>query len=225
MLAIMYHCITGATGFQNFFPTLTETLGYSPTISLLLVAPPYVFMVFYSYLHGFSSDKLGNRFWFWTYPIPIVIVGCFVFMFTDDFGPRYFSLFLLNFAFAMNSTIYAWIASSIPRPPAKRAAALAFVNSIGNMASIWTPFTYIDSSAPHYRPALGIVVALMVVGGLMGVVLRFYLVRQNKILERLESSDAELKQSDIKKLEKTAEMEGVDIAAARQLQKGFRYGL
>ena len=44
MLAIAYMCITGAAGFQNFFPTLTATLGYNHTISLLLCAPPYVFM-------------------------------------------------------------------------------------------------------------------------------------------------------------------------------------
>ena len=34
------------------------------------------------------------------------------------------------------------------------------MNSIGNMASIWTPFTYTDSSEPYYRPALGIVIGL-----------------------------------------------------------------
>ncbi len=101
----MYHCSTGATGFQNFFPTLTETLGYSNTISLVLVAPPYLFMCFYSYGHSFTSDKLGMRYVFWMYPIPIVLIGCFVFMFSNNFGAQYFSLFLLNFAFAMNSTV------------------------------------------------------------------------------------------------------------------------
>ena len=101
----MYHCITGATGFQFFFPTLTGTLGYSNVVSLLLVAPPYVFMVFYSFGHSMTSDKFQMRYWFWMYPIPIVIVGCFIFMFTDSFGPKYFSLFLLNFAFTMNSTV------------------------------------------------------------------------------------------------------------------------
>lgn len=101
----MYHCITGATGFQNFFPTLTGTLGYSNVVSLLLVAPPYAFMVFYSYGHSYMSDKWRIRYWFWIYPIPIVITGCFIFMFAHGFGPKYFSLFLLNFAFAMNSTV------------------------------------------------------------------------------------------------------------------------
>ena len=56
-------CVTGAAGFQNFFPTLTATLGYNHVISLLLVAPPYVFMTLYSYAHGIMSDKYGKRFW------------------------------------------------------------------------------------------------------------------------------------------------------------------
>lgn len=51
------------------------------------------------------SDRMQNRFWFYLYPLPIAIVGCLVFMFTDGFGPRYFSLFLLNFAFASFGTV------------------------------------------------------------------------------------------------------------------------
>lgn len=145
LLAIAYMGITGAAGFQNFFPTLTKTLGYSETISLLLVAPPYVFMVFYSFAHCYASDYYANRFWFLTYPVFVSTIGFIVFMTTDGFGPRYFSFFLMNFVFAQNGTIYAWISNAIPRPPAKRAAALAFINSIGNSASIWTPFTYCKS--------------------------------------------------------------------------------
>ena len=196
--------------------------------------------MFYSYVHGRISDKLQKRYWFWMYPIPIVVVGCFIFMFTSGFGAPYFSMFLLNFAYCMNGTvsyprsirlkqrlksaqIYAWIASSIPRPPAKRAAAIAFMNSIGNAASIWTPFTYTDSSAPRYRPALGVVIGLMCLAGISGTGLRYYLQRENTQLERSDDIDAELNERDVKKLQQTAELEGVDVATARQLQKGFRY--
>lgn len=63
ILSIAYLCIVGASGFQNFFPTLTATLGYNKTISLLLVAPPYIFITFWSYGHGIMSDRLGMRFW------------------------------------------------------------------------------------------------------------------------------------------------------------------
>ena len=113
----------------------------------------------------------------------------------------------------------------MPRPPAKRAATMAFMNSVGNAASIWTPYTYTDSSSPYYRPALGVVIALMALAGISGTALRFYLQRQNKQLERMEGADTELREQDIRKLERTAEVEGIDIAAARQLQKGYRYML
>ena len=86
ILAIAYHCITGASGFQNFFPTLTATLGYNKVISLLLVAPPYIFITVYSLCHGFASDHIGNRFWFFVYPIPITIVGFIIFMTASHCG-------------------------------------------------------------------------------------------------------------------------------------------
>jgi hypothetical protein len=225
MLAIAYMGITGAAGFQNFFPTLTATLGYSKTISLLLVAPPYVFMVFYSFAHCYYSDRLGNRFWFLTYPVFISIIGFIIFMTTDSFGPRYFSFFLMNFVFAQNGTIYAWISNAIPRPPAKRAAALAIINSIGNSASIWTPFTYWPSSSPHYRPALGICIGLEVLALASFLGMRFYLSHQNKQLERMENEDSQLTERDVKKLQRTADVEGIDVGAARMMQKGYRYML
>ncbi|KAJ4412250.1 hypothetical protein N0V91_000719 [Didymella pomorum] len=223
ILALAYMGITGSAGFQNFFPTLTQTLGYSRIISLLLVAPPYVFMVFYSFGHCYLSDHLGKRFWFLAYPVFVSIAGFLIFMFTDGFGPRYFSFFLMNFVFAQNGTIYAWISGAIPRPPAKRAAALAFINSIGNSASIWTPFTYFPSSKPHYRPALGVCIGLQVLSLACFLIMKFYLEAQNKQMARMENEDAQLTEKDMKKLRKTAEAEGIDIAAARVLQKGYRY--
>ncbi|KAI7513858.1 permease of the major facilitator superfamily, partial [Hortaea werneckii] len=117
LLAIMYHGTTGAAGFQNFFPSLTEELYPDDKVNaLLVVAPPYLFMVMWSLTHGIVSDKLRNRFWFFVYPVPLVMIGAFIFMFTDNFGARYFSMFLLVFIFSTNGTIYAWIANAIPRP-------------------------------------------------------------------------------------------------------------
>lgn len=62
-------------------------------------------MVIWSLGHSYVSDKVGNRFWFFIYPVPIVIVGCFIFMFVQNNGARYFSLFLMIFIFAMNGTV------------------------------------------------------------------------------------------------------------------------
>ena len=160
---------------------------------------------------------------FFMYPVPISIVGFLIFMFTDSFGARYFSTFLFIFVFAINGTLYSWIAGAIPRPRAKRAAAYAFINSIGNSASIWTSFTYRPQDAPHYRPALGICIALQGVAALLGVWLRIILQRENKRLDRMQNEDVQLTEKDLAKLKKTADFEGIDLAAARRLQKTYRY--
>lgn len=144
-------------------------------------------------------------------------------MSAHNFGARYFSLFLQIFVFAMNAPIYAWISSSLPRPPAKRAAALAFINSVGNAASIWTPFTYKTKDAPFYRPALGICIALQCVAVVCVVALRLLLQRQNQRMARMENADAKLTPGDLRRLEKTAQVEGVSLAEARALQKGYRF--
>ncbi|KAJ5084878.1 hypothetical protein NUU61_009457 [Penicillium alfredii] len=224
-LAVGYMSITGAAGFQNFAPSLTKGLGYDNMISLVLVAPPYLFMVVWSLAHSWLSDKLEMRFWFFMYPIPITIIGFIVFMTVDSFGPRYFAMFLMMFVFAQNGTLYSWIANAIPRPPAKRAAAFAFINSIGNSASIWTPYTYLEKDVPHYRTALAICIGLQALGGLMGMFMYWSLRSLNKQQERLENEDIQLSEKELRRLQVTAEREGLDLAAARRLQKGFRYTL
>ncbi|KEF59377.1 uncharacterized protein A1O9_04221 [Exophiala aquamarina CBS 119918] len=227
IFAVAYLAITGAIGFQNFFPTLTRTLGYSRFISLLLVAPPYIFITIWSYFHGLISDRVQNRFWFFVYPVPVSIAGFLIFMTTESFGPRYFACFLMTFVLTMNGTIYAWIASSIPRPPAKRAAAYAFINSLGNSASIWTPFTYREEDKPFYRPALGICIGLQVIAAVCAVVMRLYLQRENKQFARMEmENDGQpLGEADLARLQKTTQAEGIAVAEARAMEKGFRYQL
>lgn len=186
LFAGMYICMVGSFGFTNFFPTLTSSLGYSHTISLLLAAPPFIFMTLYSFLHSLLSDRLQSRFWFFIYPIPIAIAGLLLFMTTDSLAAKYVATFLMMFCVCMNGTTLSWAASSMPRPPAKRAVAYAFMNGVGNTTGIWTPFTYRDQDWPYYRLALGICIGLQAGAAVLGTWLRFVLVRENKRLEREE---------------------------------------
>lgn len=75
LLAVAYHGQTGAAGIQNYFPTLTQTITSTHIDALLLCAPPYLFMVIWSFVHCRLSDRFGHRFWFFVYPIPVTIVG------------------------------------------------------------------------------------------------------------------------------------------------------
>lgn len=225
ILTGIYMCLTGAQGFGYYFPTLTRSLGYSQFISLLLVAPPHVFITFWSYAHGIISDRYTTRFWFCFYPIPIAITGFIVFMTTSDFAPKYISFFLMMFLMVMNGTIFSWIAGIISRPPAKRASAFALINSLGNSVSIWTPYTYLDSQSPYFYLGIGICVGLMTVAAALLVLLRFLLIRENSRIALLENENQQLSAKQVARLERTAAVEGITLAEARLLQKGYRYPL
>lgn len=75
----------------------------------------------------------------------------------------------------------------------------------------------------YYRPALGMNIALQIVGFGAALTLKIMLERENKRLDRMEDEDVALTEADLTKLRRTAEFEGIDIAAARRLQKGYRY--
>lgn len=44
----------------------------------------------------------------------------------------------------------AWISNTMPRPPAKRAAALAAINAVSNTSSIYASYMYPPSDGPRY---------------------------------------------------------------------------
>ncbi|CUA74603.1 Nephrocystin-3 [Homo sapiens] [Rhizoctonia solani] len=105
--------------FNAYFPTLTATLGYNDTISLLLCAPPWAFAT----IHVAGPLILG-------------IIGFVITEATMHIAGRYIALFLMTQSYAGFIVLYAWCSNSIPRPPSKRAVALALVNAsqLGNIA-------------------------------------------------------------------------------------------
>lgn len=71
--------------------------------------------------------------------------------------------------------------------------------------------------------ALGINCGLCCAAAAMGLLLRIILTKRNNRLARMENENVELDEKDLAKLQKTAAIEGIDIATARRLQKGYRY--
>ena len=77
----------------------------------------------------------------------------------------------------------AWISNTIPRPPAKRAAALAFINAVSNTSSIYASYMYPKSAGPKYTVAFIVNCVTAFIAILAATVLRFILVRLNKKLD------------------------------------------
>ena len=121
--------------------------------------------------------------------------------------------------------VLAWISNTLPRPPAKRAAALAAINAVSNSSSIYASYLYPSSAGPRYGKfhfqsmdhkliedtvvAMSVNCATAFIAICAATLLRFILVRLNKKLDKGGLVDGAI-----------VESEGVPGQAAK---KGFRF--
>lgn len=83
--------------------------------------------------------------------------------------------------------LLAWISNTIPRPAAKKAAAIAMVNAMGNIGSIPGSYIWPAKYGPYYVESFGAEIALFSFACLCALTLRFYLRAQNKKMDREEA--------------------------------------
>lgn len=123
-------------------PTLTSTLGFSYVPTLLMSAPPWAFACIVSLINALHADRKQERFWHIVGPICVGLVGFVISMSTSNKAARYVALFLQASSYAGFIVFYSWISSSFPRPPAKRAVAIAMINAfsqLGNVRPLYLP--------------------------------------------------------------------------------------
>jgi hypothetical protein len=88
--------------------------------------------------------------------------------------------------YASGFVVLAWISNTIPRPPAKRAAAIALINALGNIGSIPGSYIFPANYGPYYVKSFGAEVAILGTACFSAFALRTYLLRLNKKLDREE---------------------------------------
>jgi MFS family permease len=204
--------------FNAFFPTLTRTLGFGYITTLLMSAPPWAFACVVSLANAWHADKTQERFWHIVGPILLGIVGFVISMSTTATAARYVALFLQASSYAGFIVFYSWISSSFPRPPAKRAVAIAMINAFSQLGNIAGSYVW-NMSDNGFRKSYGVVTAMFGVTIAGCFVFRIVLVRLNKRLD--DGTDAWVVQGDV--AEQTARMEGVSVEEGKNLMKDFRY--
>ncbi|PAV20854.1 MFS general substrate transporter [Pyrrhoderma noxium] len=125
-----------ALSFNAFFPTLTATLGFSRTVTLVLAAPPWFVAAFVAFINARHSDKTGERFYHIIGPLAVGIVGFIIAISTMNLAARYISLFLMSLSYVGYIVMFAWISNTIARPASKRAVALALSNCVSQLGNI-----------------------------------------------------------------------------------------
>ncbi|KAI9154700.1 MFS transporter cpaT [Paramyrothecium foliicola] len=214
MLAAFTAYVTGLS-FNAFFPTLTQTLGFSYVPTLLMSAPPWVFSVIFSLIWAWHADRTQEMYFHIAAPVAMGIVGFVISMSTLNVAARYVALFLQAGSYAGYIVFYSWISSSFPRPPAKRAVAIALINGFGQLGNVAGSYVW-RLPENGFRKSYGIVLAMFSVTIILSWLFRMILVRMNKELE--SGGTAWETRRDV--AEQTARLE--DAENIDGMRKGFR---
>lgn len=206
--------------FNAFFPTLTSTLGFSYIPTLLMSSPPWAFSCIISLLNAWHTDRTQEKFWHMVVPIFFGLVGFVISMSTEVVAARYVALFLQTSAYAGFIVFYSWISSSFPRPPAKRAVAIALVNAFSQLGNIAGSYVW-DLPENGFRKSYGIVTAMFGVT-LLGIwVFRRILVGLNREIERREQ-EGDGRGDGVLGAGPNGGADG-EGAVSLKVQRGFRY--
>lgn len=96
-LALALTSMVVSLSFNAFFPTLSATLGFNSTVTLLLCAPPWVFSTIVAFIVCRHSDMTGERFWHIAIPLFFGIIGFVIAVSTMNTAARYVSLCVAYF--------------------------------------------------------------------------------------------------------------------------------
>ncbi|KAG0703843.1 MFS general substrate transporter [Suillus ampliporus] len=153
-------CCNASLSFNMFFPTLAATMGYSPTISLLLCAPPWIMSTIFAVSIARHSDATRERFGHMVFALLMLITGYVLAMSTMNITVRYISLFFMAQAQVANVVLLTWISNTFARSSSKRAVAIGFMNTIGTSGNIVSPYIWSSSWGPTYTNSCLICIAL-----------------------------------------------------------------
>jgi len=187
IMMLLLFGIVFSSSVTNFFPTVVKTLGYNDIDSLLLTAPPYVLTVITAFINAWHADRTGERYFHVTLPLYVAVAAFIIAATTTTTAPRYLSMMLMVPGIYTGYVVaLGWISNTMPRPPAKRAAALAAINAVSNTSSIFSAYMYPSSAGPRYILAMSLCSAFAFIAILASTALRFVLVKLNKKLDRGE---------------------------------------
>ncbi|KAF8741109.1 hypothetical protein AX14_005712 [Amanita brunnescens Koide BX004] len=179
-LALALTALVAALSYHVYFPTLSATMGYNRTITLLLCAPPWIFASVVALLLSRHSDNAQERFWHITLSLSVGCVGFFMAMLTLNTLVRYISLFLMAQMFAGFVCFWAWVSGSIPHPASKRAVALGIINAIAQFGNIFGMYAWPPAWGPTYWKSYAVCTGMTAICISMCYVFRRELISLNR---------------------------------------------
>ncbi|KAG1877319.1 MFS general substrate transporter [Suillus subluteus] len=185
-LGVALHLMICSQSFTVFFPTLTATMCYNATTSLLLCTPPWILGTATSFVVARHSDVTGDRFWHIVGPLLVGIAGFMMAISTMNTAIRYLSLFLMAQSPVAYVVCLTWVMNTFSQSQSKRAAAIALVNTMAVASHISSSYFWPSSWGPSYVNSYLICILASVVCIVVCWVFREHLSRCNQAAEAEE---------------------------------------
>lgn len=119
--------------------------------------------------------------------LPVSYFALFYVRYTQNIN----SSFLMAQSFAGFMCFLAWASSTVSKPPAKRAVALALINTISQSGNMFGAFAWVKSWGPSYNKSYAICAAASLLCILMCLWLRMTLKRLNREMDMKDTQSDE----------------------------------
>ncbi|KAI1774304.1 major facilitator superfamily domain-containing protein [Hypoxylon cercidicola] len=190
ILAVIVYGAASSISINSFFPTVVASFGRPRVETLLLTAPPYLLACIVCAAVSWNADRTNERYWHTVGPLVTAMVGLIIACAAEGIGPRYFgAMIMLPGIYTGFNMSMVWTANTNNRPPAKRAAAVAFNNALSGVSGIYSSYLYPNNASPRFVLAFSVNAGMALVAVIASTVLRFVLKRENRKLEQKEREE------------------------------------
>lgn len=151
---LLFVLVTGSQTMQYFIPTLVESFGWEGYIGQYHTIPAYASALVYVVACCWLADHYKTK---WPFVAGLSGLGCVLFIavicaYKSQVAQYVLVIFAFGTIYGCSPLVKTWVSDVIPQPAAKRAIAIALINSIGNASSIYATWLWPDKDAPRYIP-------------------------------------------------------------------------
>jgi len=175
LAAIYFCCVMGQYGVTFWLPTLVAAAGKgSALMTGLLTALPYGCAVIAMPLTCGHSDRTGERHWHLFIPMAVGGIGLLAATFVHANVPLSMAILCIATAATLTATPMFWTLPTSVMRGRTAAVGIAAINSIANIAGFASPAIvgFVNDRTGTPIAGMGILTAVLIVGGLLALSLR-----------------------------------------------------
>ncbi|MBW0476039.1 hypothetical protein O181_015754 [Austropuccinia psidii MF-1] len=171
LFSFIYLMLLSAITISYFIPTITIVLGYTGQTAQFMTVPPYVVGCIVILVVSRSADYFDDRVFHIAVPITFAGLMYALCVPITSANARYV-LVCLGFGAAYGALppLLAWVPNEMAFPDEKRAVVQAFVNTIGNSASLYGSFLWPKEQEPEFHMGFSLTAAFCFTCGISCVI-------------------------------------------------------